>query len=317
VGLVAVMGVASLVRGVAFDAKRVPAEAKWLLHVDMDALKASKIWQMLAPKLDANPGFNEAVQNVGMLTGFRFPQDLHDVTLFGQSFTEEAVVVLIHAEVDQAKVLTTLAMAEGYRSVKYGQHEVHAWQDKGKQLYGAFASAKVVAIGRSQENMEKAIDLVNGKGESIQAEGGLAAGAKASVIVYVAGEGLAQLRQAQGAKTPLLNDAEMAWVSLGEQEDSVVLRGAVGAKTPQTAEQMRASVEGIKAMVSLAAANENADPKAKAAATAMQNLTAKVREKTLNVEWRVPIDLIRSLINRGENKAAAEANPPAAPKPQQ
>ncbi len=308
--LVVVLGVTTFVRAAALDGKRVPEDAKWLVHVDMDAIRGSKTWKnVVEGLLEKNAGFQTAVQNVQLFTGFRFPQDLHDVTLYGQAFSEEAGVVVIHVTVDSSALLSQLALAPGYECFKHGEHEVHAWQDKGKQLYGSFQSKSVAVIGRSRENVEKAIDVLDGRSAAVKAGAGLAEGAKGAVLAYVGGSGLAELQKLQQAKTPLLNEAELAWVSIGEQEESVVVRAAVGTKTSQTAQQMKALLDGLKAMVSLAAANENADAKTKAAGSALQSLMTTVREKTVSAEWRVSLETVRSLVTVGAAEIGEQAEP--------
>jgi len=307
-GVVVLLSAATFVRAAVLDGKRVPEDAKWLLHVDMDALRESKTWKtMLQGMLEKNAGFQKTVQDVQMFTGFKFPQDLHDVTLYGKSFTEEAAVVVIHATVDSATLLGQLALAPGYEVTKHGEHEVHAWQDKGKQLYGSFQSGSVAVIGRSRENVEKAMDVLDGKAGGMKVGSGVTEGAKGAVLAYVGGSGLSELQKLQQAKTPLLNEAELAWVSIGEQEESLVLRAAVGTKTPQTAGQMKAMVDGFKAMIALAAANESADAKTKMAGAVVQSLNAKMEAKTVSAEWRVPLEMLQKVINLSkEAKKPAE-----------
>ncbi|MCY2950736.1 MAG: hypothetical protein NTU53_02015 [Planctomycetota bacterium] len=312
-GVVVLLSAATFVRAAVLDGKRVPEDAKWLLHVDMDALRESKTWKtLLQGELEKNPGFQTTVQNVQVFTGFRFPQDLHDVTLYGKAFNEEAGVVVIHATVDSSVLLGQLALAPGYETFRHGDHDVHSWQDKGKQLYGSFQSTSVAVIGRSRENVQKAIDVLDGKAAGMKMGWGVTEGAKGTVLAYVGGSGLAELRQMQRVKTPLLNEAEMAWVSVGEQEGSLVLRAAVGTKTARAAEQMKALADGMKAMVALAAANENADAKAKAASAAMESLSTKVQEKTVSAELRVQLDTLRKLISLGGAKGGGDAEAPKA-----
>ncbi|HEX2971526.1 MAG TPA: hypothetical protein VHP11_04300 [Tepidisphaeraceae bacterium] len=305
-GLLALTLLASQAQAAAFNPKQVPADAKWVLHVDVDAVKESSAGKLLLKELDKREDFQQGITNFQVWAGVKLPEDLHDVTLYGKAFDGSAVVVLIRGTVDPVKITNLLQMVSGYSSTKHGQHEVYAWQDKGKQLYGSLEGSTLVVTRGSQENMAAALDLLDGKGESMKADAAIASGA--GVLAYVAADGLSQLKQ---AKTPLVSQAEAAWLSLREQAEQLVLNAAVTAKTPQFAEQMRVSLEGIKAMVTLAASNENADLKAKAAATVLQTLTAKSQDKTLNLECRISLDLIRNLIQN------AQAATPAEPKPAQ
>ncbi|MGE5610511.1 MAG: hypothetical protein ACM359_14770 [Bacillota bacterium] len=305
VGMMALALASSLARAAALDPKQVPADAKWVLHVDFDALKESSIGKLILKELEKKDEFQQGILNIELWAGVKLPQDLHDVTLYGKTFDNKTVVVLIRGTIEPAKITNLLQMVSQFNSTKHGERDVYSWQDKGKQLYGSLHGSTLIISGGSQENLDAALDLLDGKGEALKASSGLATGAAAGTLVYVAGDGLSELKQ---AKNPMVNQAETARLSLREQGDQLLLNAAVTAKTAQFAEQMRASLEGIKAMVTLAASNENADPKAKAVAAALQTLTAKSQDKTLNIECRVSTSSLVTLLQNAQ-KDATEPKP--------
>jgi hypothetical protein len=62
----------------------------------------------------------------------------------------------------------------------------------------------------------------------------------------------------------------------------------------------------------LAGNAEDADPKAKIAADAIKNVTAKAQDKTLTVDWPISLDLVRTgLENMGRHAATRAATAPA------
>jgi len=306
VGVLAALCVVSRVRAEGLDAKTVPGDVKWLLHVDVDALGKTKTWGVLRPQIEKMGDFQTGVANVEMITGMKLPDDLHDVTVYGKAFVEDAAVVVIRATVDQQRLIGLLQGNPAYSSVKHGQRDVHTWDDKGKQVYGSFHGPGRVVMGRSEEAVKGALDSLDGKREGLKAESPLAAGTGAGILLYVAGDGLSELTPLQ-AKSALVRQVERAWVSLREQEADLVLKAAVTTKTPETAGQVRAAVEGVKAMVLLAAANENAGPWAKAATEALQKLSAKVEDRTVTGELRVAVDSIDGLLKNIEAVRDARA----------
>lgn len=303
VGMMTLALAGSLAHAAAFDPKQVPADAKWVLNVDVDALKESNIGKLILKELEKKDEFQQGILNIQLWAGVTLPQDLHDVTLYGKAFDDsKAVVVLIRGTVEPAKITNLLQMVSQFNSTKHGDHDVYSWQDKGKQLYGSLHGTTLLISGGTQETIDAALDVLDGKGETLKPTSSLAVGAAAGTLVYVSGDGLADLKQ---ARNPMMNQAEAAHLSLREQGDQLQLNAAVTAKTAQFAEQMRTSLEGIKAMVTLAASNPNADPKAKAAAAALQTLTAKSQDKTLSIECRISTSSIVTLLQNAQ-KAAAE-----------
>ena len=180
-----------------FDAQHVPAEAKWVLHVDMDAARGTRTWDTLKRHLETDGNYQAKLEEVQTLTGMQFPQDCHDVTLYGASAQEEAGVVLLHAKIDKEKTMTSLQGNSAYGSQAFGEYQVVSWDDKGKKMFGAFHDESTVIIGRSEENIENALNTIDGKARSTNAV--LAAGAKSHPLVYVAGKDLADLKQGRPA----------------------------------------------------------------------------------------------------------------------
>jgi len=315
---VAMFVAAPTVRAETLDAKRVPGGVKWLLHIDADALRASGLWKILREDIEKNPEWAPGVAHIEELTGMKFPDQLHGITVFGSTFTESGAVILINADVNQTKILNLLQLDPNYTSYKHNNHEVHGWQDKGKQLYGAFHGAGWIAVGQSRDRVEAALDTGDGKGEALKAGAPVANGNAPGLLAYLAGSSLAELKELQAAKTPLINELDMAWLAVGEQEKDMVLRAALTTKTPQVAEQLRASAEGLKAIVTLAAMNENADQGAKFVAELLKFVTVKAQEKVVSADMKMPIDNIRGLIEKAQAMKAAEGakkapKAPAAP----
>jgi hypothetical protein len=296
--LVAMLGFVAPAFARPLDVKKVPADVKWLIHIDVDALVASSVWKIADAQLQKNPELQTGIATVEMITGAKLPKDLHDITVLGKAFGPDAPVVLISATINKDQLLALLQGNVGYSVAKYGPHDVHSWDDKGKTMYGSFHTATQIVMGQDKDQVHAALDLLDGKTPCLKADAALASGAGAGIIAYIAGEGLAQLQDGL-AKSPLVQQMETAWVSLGEAKDTLVLKATIAAKTALVAEQIRASVEGIKAFVTLAAANEKADPKLKAAASALQNLAAKAQDKQVSVEVRVPIAALKDMVENG------------------
>jgi hypothetical protein len=311
--LAAVISLSSLSLAGPFDVKQVPASAKWVLHIDADAVAGSQLWQMAQPMLGARPEFNAKVAELQRIAEMQFPKDLHSVTLFGTGFTERDATAVIRAKVNRERLRTLLSVNESFSADKHGEHEVLGWVDKGKQLYGSFAGGDAVVISQSKASVQAALDLIDGKDKGLATTSMLTPAGKASpgILLYVAGEGLAQLARAGAAQSPLAGQVDSAWITIAEQNENVVLRGSLAAKDAQTAEKVRKSIDGIQAIASLAADDPNAPAEKRAAAAAMQDLTVKTEGTTVTADWPIPLATVKELMNaRAEKRAAGSTTAP-------
>ena len=193
------------------------------------------------------------------MTGMSFPKDFHDVTLFGQDFSPESGVVLIHAATDQTKVLTALKANPGYASSAYGTYSVYTWTDKNKTLYGSYHGDSLIVMGQCEKilrpNSTCSMARVRASRPILRCRRGLA---RASFCV--AGAGLSNLKPTNRPISPLLAQVDNAWISIGEQDPNVVIHNSITALTPEAAQQISTSLQGIQAMADLAGSAEDARP---------------------------------------------------------
>ena len=84
--IVAVLGFAGLLRAEPLDVKQINADAKWAVHVDFDAARASTVlqnaYQLLAEK---HPELGQKLAEAREKWQFN-PDDLHGVTFYGLQF---------------------------------------------------------------------------------------------------------------------------------------------------------------------------------------------------------------------------------------
>jgi hypothetical protein len=294
------------------EAKQVPADAKWVIHLDMDGVMASPLGDAINKKIEQTPRARAAIKEVEIITGLTYPQGLHDVTLYGRDFTPDAGVLLVHSNTDHAKIMNALQLNPAYASSTYGSYAVYTWADKGKTMHGSFHGDSLIVMSQSEKNVQAALDLLDGKGAGLKADSSLLTGAGKSTLFYIAAEGLTALQQEHHTKSPLLAQVDTGWISCDLQDKNMVLHGAIVVATAEAARQMCTSLEGIKAMVTLAGNAEDADPKARVAADAIKNVTAKAQNKTLTVDWPISLDLVRAeLENIGKHAATRTATAPA------
>ena len=275
--VLATVGVTSLfgVRTYAepLDPATVPGDSKWVVHIDMDALRKSGAWKEIYDRAQKQPDFLPKVQELEKIFNARFPDDLHGVTLFGANFGDKTGVVLIDASVDRKQVEGLLAQVPKSTNTPRGDHSVLSWDDKGTTKYGSFFSDSKFLISDDKDSVAFALDVMDGKADALKPEAALAAGLpdpkvkavkgievpQPGIMIYVAGEGLAKLKQ-QAARSPLLTQMKSAYITLVEDKDDIVLKLNVAAESTQAAAKMQQSAEGLRAMLGLIASGEDAKP---------------------------------------------------------
>lgn len=292
------------------DTARVPADSKWVIHIDMDAAKKSKSWKELYDRLLLQGEFVEKVTELEQLFNASFPDDIHGITLYGPTFGEKDGVVLIHADVGRKQVEQMLTLAPGYSSTRHGDYQVLSWDDKGKINFGGFFSDSVFLIGQDKDRVGAVFDVLANKAASLKGDANLVKGAKGGVMFYVAGDELAKLRQMQAVRSPLLAQMKSAWIGLVEDKDDLVLKLNVQANDAATAQKMQQAAEGLRALLNLGAAEPDAKPGVKKLAELVAGAQLKVDGNTVSTDLRIPTRQIPAMLDQ------AFANQPPAEKKQ-
>jgi hypothetical protein len=376
--LAAALALTGVAAAAPLDAKAVPADAKWVVHVDVDALAKSETWKLVEPRLAARPNYGKSKAEIERLFAAQLPRDLRDVTLFGPGAGEADAVVVVRAAVDQERVKTLLSLNESYTTQTIGGQTVHGWRDEGKgggdyavrpnpeitrlkqkadrikadhrkaeeelgakhpktvtlkadyeamtehirqteavlektsprgpgdksngkQLYGVLDGKNTMIVGQSAERVAAAADVLAGRGA------GMASPAltpndtpsdASGLLVYVAGDQIAELAKAGAARSPVLAKLQTAVISARESKDGLVLGGRVIAQNAAVAADIVKAVNGFKSMLTF-----TEDPDAFLVAEALSGLTLKQDDKTVTADCTVSFNTLTGLMEQAAAKA--------------
>ena len=297
----------------AFDAKTVPADAKWVLHVDGLALQKSAVWPMIQQRLDSDPNIVQKIREFRAITKISFPQDFFSLTIYGTSLEEKESVVIVRARADQQQLLNLLQLNPGYAAEAFGTHDVLSWEDNGKVMFGAFADADTAVISQSKQNVQNALSVRDGKAPALAADSGFAQLGDAGVMLGVAGHGVAELAKKHKAESPIVNLIEAAWITAGVDQQNVVLKAKVLTLDAQRAEQMRGAVEGLKNMAMLMIGNNKQDPRAEIVIGLLPALSVTATGPAVQLEWPLPIADVKRLVEAVRQQKEKVASEPATP----
>ena len=307
------------------DPKYVPADAKWLVHVDVDRLAKTQTYEILMQQAEREEGnVREKLAKVGEALGTRFPDDLHGVTLIGRGFDPKSALLVVRGKFDKDRLLGMAKSMPGYSSVMHGEVEVSTWAGakQAESVSGAFLGDDVLVLGRTPTDVRRMLDLAAGREKPAPADGLLAGAVTADapdgtgIMAYLAGDGLAEL-QRKYPVSPLLAQVSSARLALGERGDDLTLKAVLNVTSPDIAKQVKGALEGFKALMGLAALDDSGDVQAKAVAEIAQRATVSAEGSTVTLNWPMPVARVRELVQHDNDKPHKAASKPSTRKTQE
>ena len=241
-----------------FDAARVPADAQWAAHVDVERLRTTALGETILEELrqqDAERKFAE----FSIIFGFDPRRDLESVTLFGMDAEETNSAFILQADMDPERLVSLLKANDSYRTIRHQGQTIHAWidRDKGDTAYtfGSILDGRTVVVSKNQGLVEKTLAATSGTGASLAGAGEdrwMPPRSKSALVA--AGASLAGMGSAR-PKAAVVDNASWLMLSLDEQADRVVGQAILGAEDPAVAEKIAAVARGMIALASLGRAD--------------------------------------------------------------
>jgi len=286
-------GMAGLVEAEPVNLKQVSADAKWMAHLDADAMRASQVWDKRyarhEEKCRAMAAASDELRTVSQT--LNAVEDLKAITLYGNRFGIDSSVAIVRANFSEA-ILKSLGenvrQMPGYRATKHGEHELHAWtHGKGTKCEHAMAAAFVkpdlLVLAASAEDAAAALDVLGGAKPNIVG--------KTSPLAYPMPIETLFIARAVGpwtgifsSESPVLQRSQWMGVTLfesdsekdGKKVKEAFLTANLAACDGKVAEELRGAIE---VALSAALATDDAD-----VADVINTLEVFVKEKMVSVD---------------------------------
>lgn len=290
----------------------VSAEAKWLLHLNLDAFRETSIGSYLYESV-IKPRADETSMGFRIKTEDIY-EGIHAVTAYGNTFqvdTDEIGVLLVRLEqnlksIFEAALIQQEAAGGEHPDIRMVQTDPYTVYAKGDELFAAILPRDVVVISKSLDQLVSAVDVVEdrspGLDESDSDFSGMAR-ADGTYFFLATAEGFNQ----SGAIPPqarVLRMAEAARLALGEGSDDIFLNLTLMAQNEQVRDQLAKIVQGLLALVSLSQI-DNQDLAELALSTEVESQGREVR-----VAVNYPVEQVLQLVR------ARTAIPHSEPHPQ-
>jgi hypothetical protein len=246
-------------------AGHVPADARWVVHFDVEALAASSVRPLLHEAMgQLHRELHElaAFPNVKALDPLR---DVHSMTFYGSSTSPEDAVVLVSGSAQLETAMSDLGIVPGYRKVPAGNGVLHAWED-GDQAWFAYVHAlpatdgprngagrRLVIFSDDEERLLGALDVVIDRRADLDArkDARIQVRPRAGSILFVAGvEGIGEWIQ-EHTHSDVANLARAFSLDVGEHAGRVHAAVKLETETPEDAVNVTAVLQGILALAPL------------------------------------------------------------------
>ena len=273
------------------DKANISKDTKFVVHLDLDAFRASKIGITLLEKIREDEG-REKLDALVEIIGFDPLTAIHGATMFGNGEEDNGILVVKH-KADNTKLLAFMKLDEHYRKTEHGKHEIHGAGDRGdgKRGYVSFVNATTAVLAASRELAAEGIDLVNGKGAAKQIPSSLVSADKKAknvfLVAYANGE---DLKEHIDNETVNQMAKRVAFV-MGESDEKFILSMSVDALDADAAENMETMVNGL---IGFAKLSQDENPEVK---DILKGLKVTRNEANVSVHFSVGVDKLFELID--------------------
>lgn len=303
VGLI-LLGAATLAVAGPLDPSQVPADAKWLIHIDVEEARSTTFAQETAQEAEVQGMVAWIQERYGIDVG----NDLADATLFGLNYEPHTGIVLLDTNYDRDKVIDVINDEPDYKTSSRGDETLHSWTvtnewaepgaaDRSYTTFAVLQDDRIV-MGRSEEQIKKALDVLKGDGKSIKGtDSPLTVDVRDGTFFRGAAVDLGGLRERPGfASLPQTNRITVA---MGEDAGKFFLNADVVAQNAEVAQQIKNVIEGFRSMFALQVGEQNQDAAELANAVKVQTDDNKV-----TINWEVESEKLVSVAQEAKQMGA-------------
>ena len=263
--LAAITCTVSPLSGGSIQTESVSAEAKWLLHLNLDTFRETSIGSLLydsviKPRADETPmGFRIKTEDIY--------EGIHAITAYGNTYqmdTDAVGVLLARMEPNLISILEAALIQQsaagtaetdggGKPNVSTVQTDPYPVYTMKNELYAAFLPADIVVFSKSLDTLVSAVDVVEDRAPGLdESDSGFADTAKTngSFFFLATAAGFNQ-SEALPPQARVLQMAKTARLVLGERTDDLHLALTLEAKNQTVRDQLAKIVQGLLALVSL------------------------------------------------------------------
>lgn len=227
-------------------AERIPADCRWVLQLDVQALAKGRTGAWLR-ELVTERTAAARLQMLEAVSGLNPERDLRRITVCGRDGNEEGGLVLVRGTFDAAKLGTIAEALEGHATIAVGARTIHTWINDRKPAAACLAAPDLLILGRSVERLRVALAILEG---SYTSPITLPAGWEGSGLALAAAEGVREWA-GQGPQSALLANVSGFAARLHDDGTSLSLDALATTIGETQAQQMVDAGNGLRALVQI------------------------------------------------------------------
>jgi hypothetical protein len=289
---------------------RIPAGARWIAHLDVQAMRSSKLYALVREE-SGKDGADEVADGLAefrMFAGLDPTQDFESVTLYSVSFSEKGCVALLAggAKIDGA--LEKMKTLENYRTTPVQGHVLHTWGDLGDTWYASVhrvsgSEERVVVASQDPAQVVRGLSVLAHESESLAeaAQPAIrATPAAGSILFAAAGESLDELGRIEPVSA-VAKLTKAVVLDVGEDRGALSARVCLDTRTPEDAQRIHQVLQGAVALVGLAGGDGHDETHAKLQSL-VEGLRISVSDTRVDAVFRYDVrTLVEDLKSLDEN----------------
>ncbi len=282
----------------------VPANSKWVLHLDVDALRKSKIGEGIMAGVVQEQA--KAVQEKANLDLPGIIRGTHSITIYGADYESgsEGKGILLWKGNPEIEQIANAFLIQQAEATKEGEGNITQIQAKPYPIYSidddmhaAVIAGKGLILGRSTNQIKAAVKVLNDGGGSL-------AGTTAFTEYPKLSGGFFLMAYAEsfsaGANMPpqaqVLKLADGGRIALGEENQNLKFQLILRARSEEVTQQIQQVIQGLLALTTLGLGDE----------PALQQIVraskVKVDGRRVEFELVVPLDEAVRQIEKKQQK---------------
>jgi hypothetical protein len=296
-----------------FDSATVPADAKWIFHLDLNAVRESPIGKELIVLIEKNA---ELPKNANIQIDVKkVIATLGSATAYGTTFSKDPKEIdgtLILQGTDELRKIaeglaTQFSISNPEIVTEVKGLPFPAYSIKG-EVTVAFPPEPIILVSRSQPQLLKAYDICRGKGPAATRGPSSLKGLipkNRPLLVFAASEvpNTAGLFPENEPQARILKMASSASVAIGQNEKLTTATIQLVATNDDFSDKLLKIVQGLTAMISLAQSDD------KQLSQFLQSVKAERNGRTIVVSLAYPTDgLIKMMHDIEENERRQQQN---------
>ncbi len=278
--------------------EHVSADAKWVFHIDFEALRDTSLAQKL--REEEPQAVRGAIEWLQKEYGIDLREDLNGLTAYSDTFEEHTGAIVLYAAYDRDKVQAKISK-QNAKETKWQNYTFYTWnvkdrKDADHEITVVLVDDEKTVFASSHERAQKALQLLAGKGESLaRPSAALAAEVSKDSVppgaaVYGAAIDLGELKRREHAFPILQRHKRVTW-AFGEHQGELFETATFVAESEEVAEEMDKVLQGAMALVKLWANN-------KENLTSIADATKITREgDTVKLSWRANVPTVLAAID--------------------